>query len=230
MAISDGGAKKEDKAALLRRAMLLDIESGVEQTRREIGKDALDARVMTAMAKVPRELFVPEAERLFAFRDGPLPIGHGQTISQPYIVALMTDLVNPRPDSTILEIGTGSGYQAAVLAELVRQVYSLEIIAPLAHAAGERLARLGYDNVRVRHADGYEGWPEFAPYDGIIVTAAAPHVPLPLIEQLKPGARLVIPVGMPAGFQVLKVVDKGEDGACASRDILMVAFVPLTRG
>jgi len=212
-----------------RAAMLRDIEEEVALTRREIGKGALQDRVMAAMAKVPRERFVPESHRVLAFRNGAVPIGHGQTISQPYIVALMTDLVEPRPDSTILEVGTGSGYQAAVLAQLVRQVYSVEIVEALAQAAGERLARLGYDNVTVRHADGYRGWQEHAPFDGIVVTAAAPHIPQPLIEQLKPGARLVIPVGLPGCVQMLKVVEKQADGSCSSRDVLMVAFVPLTR-
>jgi protein-L-isoaspartate(D-aspartate) O-methyltransferase len=212
-----------------RAAMLRDIEYEVTLTRHQIGKDALDQRVMDAMAKVPRERFVPESHRVLAFRDGPLPIGHGQTISQPYIVALMTDLLQARPDSTLLEVGAGSGYQAAVLAQLARQVYSIEIVEALAQAADERLARLGYDNVTIRHGDGYHGWPEHAPFDGIVVTAAAPHIPPPLIEQLKPGARLVIPVGPPGGVQMLKVVDKREDGSHDSRDVLMVAFVPLTR-
>ena len=214
----------EDRAALLR-----DIEEEVALTRREIGKGALWDQVMAAMGKVPRERFVPESHRVLAFSNGPVPIGHGQTISQPYIVALMTDLVEPRPDSTILEVGTGSGYQAAVLAQLVRQVYSVEIVEALAQAAGERLARLGYDNVTVRHADGYHGWTEHAPFDGIVVTAAAPHIPQPLIGQLKPGARLVIPVGLPGCVQMLKVLEKLTDGSCSSRDVLMVAFVPLTR-
>jgi protein-L-isoaspartate(D-aspartate) O-methyltransferase len=212
-----------------RAAMLRDIEEEVALTRREIGKEALQERVMAAMAKVPRERFVPESHRVLAFRNGPVPIGHGQTISQPYIVALMSDLLEPRPDSTILEVGTGSGYQAAVLAEVVRQVYSVEIVEALAQAAGERLARLGYGNVTVRHADGYHGWKEHAPFDGIVVTAAAPTIPQPLIEQLKPGARLVIPVGLPDCVQMLKVVEKLTDGSCSSRDVLMVAFVPLTR-
>jgi len=209
--------------------MLRDIEREVAYTRNEIGRDAFAPEVMTAMAAVPREQFVPEVSRQYAFVNGPLAIGHGQTISQPYIVALMTDLLAPRPRDTILEVGTGSGYQAAVLAELVRQVYSVEIIAALATAAGQRLARLGYANVSVRHGDGYHGWPEHAPYDGIVVTAAAPRVPPPLVEQLKPGARLVIPVGMPGGVQELRVVDKHADGSVTSRDILLVAFVPLTR-
>ena len=211
-----------------RSAMLRDIEDEISYTRHEIGRDAFDPRVMAAMARVPRELFVPESRRLYAYANGPVPIGHGQTISQPYIVALMTDLLAPRPDSVILEIGTGSGYQAAVLAEIVRQVYGIEIIAALAEAASVRLAELGYANVVVRNCDGYHGWAEHAPYDGIVVTAAAPHIPQPLIEQLKPGGRLVIPVGLPGCVQQLMVVDKQADGSCASRNILMVAFVPLT--
>jgi len=209
--------------------MLRDIEREVAYTRHEIGRDAFAPRVMAAMAAVPREQFVPESGRHLAFANGPLAIGHGQTISQPYIVALMTDLLAPRPQDNILEIGTGSGYQAAVLAQLARQVYSVEIIAALATAAGQRLTRLGYDNISVRHADGFHGWPEHAPFDGIVVTAAAPQVPPPLVEQLKPGARLVIPVGMPGGVQELKVVEKHADGSITSRNILLVAFVPLTR-
>ena len=212
-----------------RAEMMCDIEAEVAFTRHEIGKDALDEKVMATMAHVPREQFVPFAHRVFAFNNGPVPIGHGQTISQPYIVALMTDLLMPRPASTILEVGTGSGYQAAVLAELVKHVYSIEIVEPLAKAAGERLDRLGYRNVTVKHGDGYHGWREHAPFDGIIVTAAAPHVPQPLIEQLKPGARLVIPVGPFGGVQELKVIEKRADGSCITRDVLMVAFVPLTR-
>ena len=209
--------------------MLRDIEREVAYTRHEIGRDAFAPRVMAAMAAVPREEFVPESGRHRAFANGPLPIGHGQTISQPYIVALMTDLLAPRRQDSVLEIGTGSGYQAAVLAQLVRQVHSVEIIAALATAAGQRLGRLGYDNISVRHADGYHGWPEHAPYDGIIVTAAAPRVPPPLVEQLKPGARLVIPVGLPGSVQELQVVEKHADGAIATRNILLVACVPLTR-
>ncbi len=209
-------------------SMLQDIRWEVEATRRSIGKDALAPKVMQAMREVPRERFVPEEMRSLAFRNGPLPIGHGQTISQPYIVALMTDLLEPEPQDVILEVGTGSGYQAAVLARLVDRVYSLEIIEPLANEARRRLAELGYDNVEVRHADGSIGLPEHAPYDGIIVTAAAPFVPPPLIEQLKPGARLVIPVGRPGWSQTLKVVEKRPDGEIHERDVLDVAFVPLT--
>lgn len=209
-------------------SMLQDIRWEVEVTRRYIGKDALSPRVMQAMAEVPRERFVPEEMRSLAFRNGPVPIGHGQTISQPYIVALMTDLLEPEPQDVILEVGTGSGYQAAILARLVNRVYSLEIIEPLAREARRRLAELGYDNIEVRHADGYGGLPEHAPYDGIIVTAAAPFVPPPLVEQLKPGARLVIPVGQPGWSQTLKVVEKRPDGQIHERDVLDVAFVPLT--
>jgi protein-L-isoaspartate(D-aspartate) O-methyltransferase len=211
-----------------RAAMLRDIADEVAYTRTEIGKSALDAQVMAAIAKVPREEFVPAPDRLFAFVNGPVPIGHGQTISQPYIVALMSDLVAPRPDSVILEVGTGSGYQAAVLAEIVHQVYSVEIIPALAASAAEVLARLGYGNVQVRNADGYQGWAEHAPFDGILVTAAAPHIPPPLVEQLKPGGRLVIPVGLPGRVQQLQVLEKRADGTVQSRDVLRVAFVPLT--
>lgn len=209
--------------------MLRDILEEVALTRYEIGKTALDERVMAAMAKVPRERFVGAYDRHQAFVNGPLPIGYGQTISQPYIVALMTDLLEPRPDSIVLEVGTGSGYQSAVLAEVVQQVYSIEIIGALARAADERLRELGYGNVTVRHGDGYQGWPEHAPFDGIIVTAAAPHIPPPLVEQLKPGGRLVIPVGEPGGIQQLMLVEKRGDASVSSRSILMVSFVPLTR-
>lgn len=212
-----------------RVSMLSDIEDEIALTRRETGKAALEERVIAAIAKVPREVFVPENERHLAFRNGPVCIGCGQTISQPFIVALMTDLLAPKAGQTVLEIGTGSGYQAAVLAEVVGQVFSIEIIEDLATRSRERLARLGYDNVTVRHGDGYHGWEEHAPYDGIIVTAAAPHIPPPLVAQLKPGARLVIPVGVPDFFQVLKVVEKCADGSTTSRDVLSVAFVPLTR-
>lgn len=210
------------------KAMLRDIEIEVESTRHSIGKDALDPRVMAAMARVPRERFLPDSLRHLAFRDGPVPIGHGQTISQPYIVALMTDLLATEPDDTILEVGAGSGYQTAVLAELVKQVYSVEIVAALAQEAAQRLHAMHYRNVEVRHGDGYAGWPEHAPYDGIVVTAAAPHIPPPLIEQLKPGGRLVIPVGWPGGIQALQLVEKKADGGVTVRHILGVAFVPLT--
>jgi protein-L-isoaspartate(D-aspartate) O-methyltransferase len=208
--------------------MLQDIEREVDLTRSLIGKDALNPRVMEAMKKVPRHEFVPAGAERYAYDNGPLPIGHGQTISQPYIVALMTDLLNPAADHVVLEVGTGSGYQAAILSLLVRQVYSLEIVEPLAVEARERLQRLGYTNVEVRNADGYHGWAEHAPFDGIVVTAAAPFIPGPLIEQLKPGGRLVIPVGLPYSHQELMLVEKTTDNEIRTRDVLGVVFVPLT--
>jgi protein-L-isoaspartate(D-aspartate) O-methyltransferase len=210
------------------KRMLQDIERGVDLTRRQIGKSALDPRVMEAMKQVPRHEFVPADAQAYAYEDGPLSIGHGQTISQPYIVALMTDLLNPQPEHVVLEVGTGSGYQAAILSHLVKQVYSTEIVEPLATAARERLQRLGYANVEVSAADGYHGWIEHAPYDGIVVTAAAPTIPGPLVEQLKPGGRLVIPVGLPYNYQELMLVEKSKDNTVHTKNILDVAFVPLT--
>jgi protein-L-isoaspartate(D-aspartate) O-methyltransferase len=208
--------------------MMQDIEREVDFTARLIGKHALDPRVMEAMKKVPRHEFVPDDAQAYAYENGPLPIGHGQTISQPYIVALMTDLLNPEPEHVVLEVGTGSGYQAAILSLLVKHVYSTEIVEPLATAARERLQRLGYTNVEVSTADGYHGWVEHAPYDGIVVTAAAAAIPDPLVEQLKPGGRLVIPVGLPYSYQELMLVEKSEDNAIHTKNILGVAFVPLT--
>jgi len=210
--------------------LLRDIANEVHYTRDLIGRAALDPRVMAAMAEVPRESFVPAEERQYAYANGPLPIGWGQTISQPYIVALMTDLLGCGPKSRVLEVGTGSGYQAAVLSRVVRRVYSVEIIPELAQAAARRLGALGYANVETRLGDGYLGWPEQAPFDGILVTAAAPRIPPALVEQLGPGARLVLPVGEPHGRQELLVVEKGPGGVVHTQSILPVAFVPLTRG
>ena len=209
--------------------MLRDIEAEVNYTRKLIGRSAFDIRVMQAMKEVPRHEFVPLAARHEAYYNGPLPIGHGQTISQPYIVALMTDLLEPTADAVVLEIGTGSGYQTAILSRVVRQVYSLEIIEALSLLAAQTLQRLGYANVECRAGDGYDGWPEHAPYDGIIVTAASPNIPQPLVDQLKPGARLVIPIGLPYSHQELMVVEKRESGEISVTDVLGVAFVPLTR-
>ena len=211
-----------------RNDMLRDIRWETTLTRGHIGKDALDERVMAAMAEVPREAFVPGGLRHRAFDNGPLPIGQGQTISQPFIVALMTDLLGPEPDDVILEIGCGSGYQAAILSRLVKQVYSLEIVPTLAAEAARRLEKLGYTNVEVRCADGYPGLTEYAPYDGILVAAAAPMVPSALVEQLKSGARLIIPVGNPGWAQELKLIEKRADGGIGERDVLGVSFVPLT--
>lgn len=210
------------------KRMLKEIEQEAKYTQHLIGKDSLDSRVMIAMGQVPRHDFLPKDIRYLAYENGPAPIGLGQTISQPYIVALMTDLLNTKVTDTILEIGTGSGYQAAILSILVKQVYSVEIIEDLAIEARERLVRLGCKNVDFRTGDGYFGWPEYAPYDGIVVTAAAPHIPQPLIDQLKGGARLVIPVGLPHCYQELMVIEKMADGEIKTQTILGVSFVPLT--
>ena len=207
--------------------MLDDIEREVRYTRNMIGRNALDPKVMAAMEKVPRNEFVQKSYGDAAFDNGPLPIGHGQTISQPYIVALMTDLLELQADDIVLEIGTGSGYQTAILSQLCKQVYTVEYVAALADIAKARLERLGYDNIQSMTGNGYDGWPEHAPYDGIIVTAAASHIPKPLIEQLKPGGKLVIPVGRPHLYQELTVVEKDESGKIDIREVLGVAFVPL---
>jgi len=191
------------------------------------GRDILDERVLNAMRRVRRHLFVPEDLRELAYIDRPLPIGDGQTISQPYIVALMTQLAQPGESARALDVGTGSGYQAAVLAELARQVYSIEILCPLADAARQRLKSLGYDNVEVRCGDGFNGWPERAPFDVIIVAAASKEVPQPLIDQLAPTGRLVIPVGK--YFQELMLIEKQPDGSVKQRAVAPVAFVPMTR-
>jgi len=208
--------------------MLNDIEMEVHLTRHLIGKNSFDDRVMAAMKKVPRHEFLPPDLRYCAYDNGPAPIGSGQTISQPYIVALMSDLLATKPSDIILEIGTGSGYQAAVLSQLVQQVYSVEIIEDLATNARKHLCKLGYNNIEVRNDDGYFGWPEHVPYDGIIVTAAAPHIPQPLIDQLRTGARLVIPVGFPYSYQELMVVEKKAKGEIETQMVLGVSFVPLT--
>jgi protein-L-isoaspartate(D-aspartate) O-methyltransferase len=185
--------------------------------------------VLDAMKAVPRHEFVPEVYRRSAYGDSPLPIGLDQTISQPYIVALMTELVNPKPDHRILEIGTGSGYQAAVISRLVKEIYTIEIIPQLAQSSGERLKRLGFRNVTVRHGDGYLGWPEKSPFDGILVTAGATEIPRPLVDQLKPGGRMVIPVGSTSESQVLRIVEKQLDGSTRTQEVIPVRFVPLKR-
>ncbi|MBS1171570.1 MAG: protein-L-isoaspartate O-methyltransferase [Proteobacteria bacterium] len=188
----------------------------------------LDPRVMATMAAVPRHEFVPAEQKPHAYDDRPLPIGHGQTISQPYMVAAMTDLMKPKPDHVVLEIGTGSGYQAAVLAGLVREVYTIEIVDALARQAAARLTRLGYGNVTTKSGDGYYGWPEHGPYDSIMVTAASSHIPPPLLRQLKPGGRMVIPIGAPFMTQQLMLVEKNADGTVTTRQMMAVRFVPLT--
>ncbi len=186
-----------------------------------------DPRVLAAMERVPRHEFVPSIARTAAYGDFPLPIGHGQTISQPYIVAFMTEALRPAPTDRVLEVGTGSGYQAAVLAELVAQVYTIEIVKPLGEHAKDDLARLGYGNVQVRVGDGYEGWPEAAPFDAIIVTCSPEHVPKPLVDQLRDGGRMVIPVGEVRTGQELYVLEK-HAGQVVRRAVLPVRFVPMT--
>jgi protein-L-isoaspartate(D-aspartate) O-methyltransferase len=185
-----------------------------------------DARVLAAMVRVPRHEFVPAPQRHLAYEDGPVPIGHGQTISQPYIVAFMTAALDPKPGDRVLEIGTGSGYQAAVLAGLVAEVFSIEIVAPLAQRAKVDLKRLGFKNVKVRAGDGYRGWPEAAPFDAVIVTCAPEQVPQALVDQLKVGGRMIIPVGPRAGVQELILLRKTVTGL-ERKDVLPVRFVPM---
>ncbi|WP_455201824.1 protein-L-isoaspartate(D-aspartate) O-methyltransferase [Kaarinaea lacus] len=218
----------EDKYTKARHSLVKEIIADVQATSLYLDKEALDPRVMDAMAKVPRHEFVPFMQKSYAYQNRPLPIGHGQTISQPYIVAIMTDLIKPEPDHRILEIGTGSGYQAAILSEVVKEVYTIEIVSPLGKQAAERLKKLRYRNIHTRIGDGYYGWEEAAPFDGIVVTAAASHVPPPLIKQLKPGGLMIIPVGSPFLVQHLVIVEKHADGKVTSKQILPVRFVPLT--
>jgi len=210
-----------------RERMLELIQDEARLTADETGRSRLSDRVMTAMGEIPREEFVPAGMTPWAYDNEPLPIGAGQTISQPFIVALMTDFLDPAPDQRVLEVGTGCGYQAAVLSHLVAEVYSVEYLAELGNDAAERLRRLGRSNVHVRIGDGRRGWPEAAPFDGIIVTAGAPAVPPALLEQLAPGGRLVIPVGEGLWGQELRLVTKDAGGHIHSRAILPVAFVPL---
>ncbi|MCK5668592.1 MAG: protein-L-isoaspartate(D-aspartate) O-methyltransferase [Gammaproteobacteria bacterium] len=208
--------------------MLAEIQLMMKMTEASVGKASLSGRVADAMMAVPRHKFVPSNIQSAAYENSALPISHKQTISQPYIVALMTDLAAVTSESVVLEVGTGSGYQAAVLSELVSHVYSIEIIEPLGLEAKSLLQDLGYDNVTVKIGDGYHGWPEHAPFDAILVTAAAEHIPEQLIQQLKPGGRLVIPVGKQGQPQSLRILTKGADGKIEQRDVLSVAFVPLT--
>lgn len=205
------------------------VEHDTERCRNMVksqlcSRDITDVRVLEAMERLSRHRFAPDEYYDQAYADRPLPIGHDQTISQPYIVALMTQLAQTRPESRALDVGTGSGYQAAVLAELCREVFSIEIIPPLAEAARRRLGELGYDNVRVRQGDAYEGWSEYAPFDLIIAAAAPDHIPEPLVEQLATGGRFVLPVGR-CGMQELVVVEKQEDGSIRQWDAGGVAFV-----
>jgi protein-L-isoaspartate(D-aspartate) O-methyltransferase len=198
------------------------------ETGRETGLAAMSSAVRSAIGRVERHRLVPADERSGAYQNRPLAIGHGQTISQPYIVALSTDLLGIDAGSVVLDVGTGSGYQAAVLAEIARQVYSIDVVEALVRSAADNLAALGYRNVQVRMGDGYAGWPEKGPFDAIVVAATAPRVPPALVAQLKPGGRLVIPVG--EWRQELKLVTKRADGGCDERDVLPVRFVPLVPG
>ncbi len=208
--------------------MLQDIRAHTRYSQSTTGRAELDPRVLDAVARVLRDEFVPDHLKHLSYSDGPLPIGRGQTISQPFIVALMTDLINPQPGARVLEVGTGCGYQSAVLAELVERVYSIEIIPELSRRAGELLEQLGYRNVQPQVGDGYHGWPEQAPFDGILVTAAAEEIPPPLVEQLAAGGRMVLPVGGPLSSQSLILVEKDSSGAARQCNVLSVAFVPLT--
>ena len=213
-----------------RARMVDEVQAMYQTTRAETGLAAMSAPVRAALGKVQRHRLVDRSQASAAYRNHPLPIGGGQTISQPYIVALSTDLLAPKPGDVVLDVGTGSGYQAAVLAEIVKQVYSIELIEDLGGTAAARLAELGYQNVEVKIGDGYRGWPEKAPFDGIVVTAAAPDVPSALVEQLKPGGRMVIPVGSSGDMQFLKVLTKRADGGYDEKRVLPVRFVPLVPG
>jgi len=208
--------------------MLDAIRDSVRNSTDYTGRSQLSARVLDAMGAVAREEFVLPQYRHLAYQNTPLPIEAGQTISQPLIVALMTELLDPQSDDVVLEVGTGSGYQAAVLAHLVKHIYSVEIVEELAEGAAEVLQRLGYTNVTVRAGDGYAGWPQHAPFDGIIVTAAAGEIPPPLLQQLKPGGKLVIPVGEEHGSQELLLVEVDDAGEISRQSVLPVRFVPLT--
>jgi protein-L-isoaspartate(D-aspartate) O-methyltransferase len=219
----------QDQSAAARARMVEEISAMARETGGETGRPRFGDAVMAAMRKVPRHRFVPPSEESFAYDNRPLPIGEGQTISQPYIVALMTDLLDLKPSDRVLEVGTGSGYQAAVLAELVAKVYTIEIVEPLGKRSAKILGELGYRNVEVRIGDGYGGWPAAAPFDAIIVTAAPPEVPQPLIDQIKAGGRMVIPVGGSFMGQDLLLVHKEADGRTTTRRTLPVRFVPLTR-
>jgi protein-L-isoaspartate(D-aspartate) O-methyltransferase len=219
-----------DTYRVQRKQLLREIEADVRATSRQIGRKQLSGLVMEAMASVPRHAFVPKRLRRAAYENRPLPIGHGQTISQPYIVAIMTDLLDVEETDTVLEVGTGSGYQAAVLSHLVKQVHTIEIIEPLAKQAKTRLADLGYENVSVRIGDGYYGVEAHAPFDAIIVTAAANQIPPPLVKQLKPGGKMIIPVGGAFLTQQLVLVEKSQAGDVSTKQLLPVVFVPLTGG
>jgi protein-L-isoaspartate(D-aspartate) O-methyltransferase len=226
LATSSGSAQEVTQAA--REEMIAAIEGHARSAPGALEDGTIDTAVLDAMRQVPRDAFVPDDVRPLAYEDTPLPIGYSQTISQPFIVALMTDLLDVGPGDTVLEIGTGSGYQAAVLSPLVDRVYSIEIVPELGERAAGTLKEQGFDNVETRVADGYYGWAEAAPFDGIVVTAAAGQIPPPLVEQLEPGGRMVIPIGTPFSAQMLMLIEKQEDGSITTRQVLPVQFVPFT--
>jgi len=223
------GATEADLAQA-RQAMIVEVREMALEARAATPRGTLSEQVLAAMVRVPRHRFVPEERIANAYDNRPLPIGYGQTISQPYIVALMTDLLQVSPGDRVFELGTGSGYQAAVLAELGCQVWTMEIVEPLGELAAARFAELGYDHIQSRVGDAYHGWAAFAPYDAIVVTAAGDHIPPPLIDQLRPGGRMIIPVGDSFLTQQLLLVEKGADGGISTRAILPVSFVPITGG
>jgi protein-L-isoaspartate(D-aspartate) O-methyltransferase len=227
LAAAPSAAQQEDPAYSKARAAMVEEVRAYARSAQD-SEAGFDQDVMRALSEVPRHEFVPDAQERSAYQNRPLSIGHGQTISQPYIVALMTDLSDPEPGDTVLEVGTGSGYQAAIFSGLVGSVYSIEIIEPLADRAKETLERLGYDNVTTKLGDGYYGWEEHAPFDAIVVTAAASHVPPPLIRQLKPGGRMIIPVGGRFLTQQLLLIEKKENDEVITKQIAAVRFVPLT--
>jgi protein-L-isoaspartate(D-aspartate) O-methyltransferase len=225
-----GFSSDEESFSRKRAALVQDIEGELDDISRRVVHRPVGRQVIQAMLKVPRHEFVPEGMRPRAYENRPLPIGHDQTISQPLIVGIMTDLLDLTPASVVLEVGTGSGYQAAVLAVCSKEVYTIEIIRELGEEARDKLGRLGYRNVEVRVGDGYHGWGEHAPFDAIMVTAAPGHIPAPLVEQLKAGGKMIIPVGPSFSTQYLTLVEKDKDGKVTTRQVLPVAFVPLTGG
>jgi len=222
-------ASDETKYQKRRARLVKEIQASVRDTESYIGKSSLNPLVMKVMGNLPRHDFVPASQKPFAYFNRPLPIGHGQTISQPYIVALMTDLLDVGPNDKVFELGTGSGYQAAMLSELVKEVYTVEIVPELGRSAKKRFQQLGYHNIKSKVGDGYYGWKENAPYDAIIVTAASNQIPPPLLEQLKPGGNMVIPVGAPFTIQQLVLVKKDKQGKIHTQQMLPVRFVPIRR-
>ena len=228
LAIPDNSIGEEDEMKARRDALIAEVESDVRASAGSLGFSRLAPEVLAALREVPRHAFVPPDQQALAYGNHPLPIGSGQTISQPYIVAIMSQLLGVGPGERVFELGTGSGYQTAVLAAMGVEVYTVEIVPELARRAAQTLSELGYDGVHVRTGDGWLGWPEAAPFDGIVVTAAAPRVPEPLIDQLKAGGRLVIPVGEPCEIQQLAVYKKDSAGRLEGESLLSVRFVPVT--